>query len=136
MLSYDNILIKSADNLWRNDDEVSPAATRSEVTEFLRRFKARMHADGLYFVPRKRNLDGLARLGLTIIEAERIILDLTEENYCRGPEQDEDGSLGEIWFFGVLEDGQSIYIKLKLDNDFAKCLSFHPAERPMRHPYK
>lgn len=120
----------------RHVGQVSPAASRSEVCEFLRRFKARMLTDGLYFVPRKRNLDGLAILGFTINEAERIILDLTEGNYCRGPEQDEDGSPGEIWFFGVLEDGHSIYIKVKLDDDFAKCLSFHPAERPMRHPYK
>jgi hypothetical protein len=135
MLSYDNILSRTK-SYGRHNDQVSPAASRSEVSEFLRRLKARMLAEGLHFVPRKRNLDGLALLGLTINEAERIILDLTEGNYCRGPEQDEDGSTGEIWFFGVLEDGRSIYIKVKLDDDFAKCLSFHPAERPMRHPYK
>jgi len=102
----------------------------------LRRFKAKLLADGLYFVPRKRNLDGLAILGLTINEVERIIFDLTEGNYCRGPGQGEKGSPGEIWFFDVLEDGQSIYIKIKLDDDFAKCLSLHPAERPVRQPYK
>lgn len=111
-------------------------ASRDEVVDFLKRFKAKMAADGLFFVPRKRNLDGITWLGLTIDEVEKIILGLTEINYSGGPEKDVDGSLGEIWFFSVLDDGRGIYVKLKLDDEFAKCLSFHPAERPMRRPYE
>ena len=111
-------------------------AARDEVIDFLKRFKAKMSAEGLVFVPRKRNLDGIAWLGLTIEEVERIILRLTDADYSGGPEEDLDGSPGEIWFFSVLDDGKGIYVKLKLDDEFAKCLSFHPAERPMRRPYE
>jgi hypothetical protein len=99
------------------------------VAEFLRQFKAKVVTEGLHFIPRKQNLDGLATAGLTPDEAERIILDLTEVNYSGGPERDYEGSPGEVWFFHTLEEGRGIYIELKSCNLFVACRSFRPAAR-------
>lgn len=110
-------------------------ATVIEVNQFLRRFKAQVNIKGLKFIPRKVNLDGLANLGLTITDAKAAILALSYLAYSEGPEVDEDGSTGEIWVFGVTIGGQSVYIKLKLDTNEAKCLSFHPAISLIRKPY-
>jgi hypothetical protein len=106
------------------------------ANDFLKRFIAKVVADGLHFVPRKQGLDGIAASGLTTDEAERIILDLTEANYSGGPERDHEGSPGEVWFFNAFEEGRSIYIELKLGDLFAACRSFRPANRPAQLPHK
>lgn len=95
-----------------------------------------MERDGLVFVERKPNLDALAQMGMTVATAEKIIFSLTAGNYSRGPECDDDGSQGEIWFFTTDQSGHHLYIKLKLDRSAAKCLSFHPTERPLPRPYR
>lgn len=110
-------------------------ATVMEVNQFLRRFKAQINSKRLMLIPRKINMDGLASLGLTITDAKAVILALSYFDYSEGPEADEDGSMGEVWIFGVTLSKQSVYIKLKLEMDEAKCLSFHPAISHIRKPY-
>jgi len=111
-------------------------ADKTAINAFLKRFKMKMSSEGMVLVRRKPNLDSIARLGFTLDEVERVVLGLTEKNYVKGPEADNDGSAGEIWVFGVSEAGDDIYVKLKLDPAAAKCLSFHHAEYPLRLPYK
>ena len=111
-------------------------ADKTAVNAFLKRFKMKMSSEEMVLVRRKPNLDSIARLGFTLDEVERVVLGLTEKNYVKGPEADNDGSAGEIWVFGVTEAGYEIYVKLKLDPAEAKCLSFHHAEYPLRLPYK
>jgi hypothetical protein len=55
-----------------------------------------MKVNGLDFVPRKPNLDCIARLGFRIDDVENTIYGLKEEDYSKGPERDNDGSPGEI----------------------------------------
>jgi hypothetical protein len=111
-------------------------AFQAGVNEFLRRFKAKAVAEGLHFVPRKQNLDGIATAGLTMDEAERIILDLTEANYSGGPEREHEGGPGEIWFFNTFEEGRNIYVELKLCELFVACRSFRLAKHLAQPPYK
>lgn len=111
-------------------------ARRSEVSEFLKNFKGRMTTDELILVPRKANLDAIARLGFTVYDVEATILNLTEGDYAKGPEADEDMSAGEVWVFGATVGGYGLYIKLKLDSVAAKCLSFHEAQFRLRLPYR
>ena len=99
-----------------------------EVVDFLRRFKKTAQNHGLRLVPRKKNLDAIARMGVTLAAAEEMILRLTPKEYVSGPEKNHDGTSGEVWVFGKEEDDKVIYIKLKLDGASAKCLSFHPAQ--------
>src|SRR5919206_1616327 len=80
-------------------------ADKTAINGFLKRFKMKMSSEGLVFIRRKPNLDSIARLGFTVDEVERVILGLTEKNYAKGPESDDDGSAGEIWVFGVSEAG-------------------------------
>lgn len=81
-------------------------------------------------------MDGIAQLGLTVQDAKEVIVALTERQYSRGPDMDDDGSNGEIWVFAADIDGVQTYIKLKFDGSEAKCLSFHPASYRMPMPYK
>jgi hypothetical protein len=107
-----------------------------KVLDFLERFKRKADQEGIHFQDRKRNLDSLANLGLSIEDAEEIILGLTEEEYVTGPEKDLDGSSGEIWVFGSSYGGRRLYIKVKLDNIRSKCISFHEADHPLIYPLK
>ncbi|KAF0250284.1 MAG: hypothetical protein FD167_306 [bacterium] len=110
-------------------------ATVIEVTKFLREFKQTIDNSGLYFIPRKVNRDGIAKLGLMVGDVKDVIGSLTYQNYSSGPESDQDGSAGEIWIFGTIINSQNVYIKIKLDKGAAKCLSLHPADFRVKQPY-
>ena len=76
---------------------------------------------------RRVNLAALSSLGIAVTEVKTTVLALTEAEYKSGPQADLDGSLGEIWTFEIEYLGKTIYIKLKLEEKLAKCLSFHPS---------
>lgn len=81
---------------------------------------------------RKKNMDTLARLGLTLAGCISYINELTYRNYLSGPSDDRD-TLEEkcIWEFGTTIQGHDIYIKIKhLKEDDVLVLSFHEAEKP------
>ncbi|HEY3282615.1 MAG TPA: hypothetical protein VGN26_10105 [Armatimonadota bacterium] len=108
-----------------------PSSPTPDAEEFLNRCKTILVTFGLVFVPRNKNRQALSDLGLSIVDAKAIVLKLTPDCYVRGPDPDEDGSSGEVWVFGPKVGRQTIYVKLKLDGCIAKCLSFHPPERPL-----
>lgn len=112
------------------------ACTVPDILNFLKEFKIKVSAGEMNFIPRKINIDSLAALGMTIQDAENLILSLTEKEYCKGPESDNNGSSGNIWVFGAAIETDLIYIKLKLDLDEAKCLSFHIANFSMQFPHQ
>ncbi|KAF0250293.1 MAG: hypothetical protein FD167_315 [bacterium] len=111
-------------------------ATVIQVTKFLVEFKKSIDNTGLELIPRRVNLDTIARLGLTVKQVRDLIQGLKYSNYSSGPELDHDGSNGEIWVFGYNLTGEMLYIKLKLSGNRAKCLSFHKAELNLSLPYK
>jgi len=102
---------------------------------FLEKFKKVVKRSGLHVIPRKENREALVELNLTKKIRKDIIMELTTANYIAGPEADRDRS-GEIWIFKEDTGGVEIYIKLKLiEKDcgsFAKCISFHKAQFPMK----
>lgn len=87
---------------------------------------------------RKKNLDSLAQLGITVKQAKGIVLSLVVEDYCSGPEEDQDRKGCSVWVFGTENNGEEIYIKLSDDfrGDQAKCISFHKAEFTLKKPYR
>lgn len=110
-----------------------------DVRNFLFEFKKIAScAGGIDIVPRQDTMSTLAQLGLTKTNLKNILLGLSVVDYCKGPEDDRDQS-GQIWFFGASIDGHDIYIKLKIaqvgSKRIAKCISFHVAQYPLRHPY-
>ena len=112
-------------------------AQPEQITFFLKLFKEFAQSN-FYFVDRKKSLDCLAYLGITVPQAKNEIMSLTYEDYHRGPLPDRGTTGGELWEFGKRIKGEEIFIRLKvvLQYNMAKCQSFHIAERPLKYPYK
>lgn len=80
-------------------------------------------------VPRRKNMETLARLGITGRVAKDEIRSLRASDYFSGPSPDYD-RLGsdDLWVFKKQVLGQTIYIKFKIEyqNDKdVKVISFH-----------
>lgn len=109
----------------------------SHIREFLMEFKKIVVHRGLDVIPRSENIDALAELGLTRKNRVDEILTLSFEDYCSGPEPDNDRP-GDLWIFGKQIGTQPVYIKLKIaqvgEEKIAKCLSFHAAKFPLCFP--
>lgn len=114
-------------------------ATEQEVIQFLRKWKEVTAHLAIDFVPRGKNIEGIKKLGITIKMAKKMLCELAVENYVLGPEKDEKHGTRDIWVFGLKGRRMEIYIKIKLYEGGgvlrSKCLSFHPAEYPLRYPF-
>ena len=109
---------------------------RTIAAQFLKQFKQIARTRGIDVIPRRKNKLDLIALGITERIRETIILSLTPDDFCKGPEPDRDRP-GYLWFFGKTENGDDIYIKLKIADTngtyIAKCLSFHRAEHKLKY---
>lgn len=108
-------------------------ANNDEIQSFLTKVKNLISIGNYVFIPRRKNLQALASLGLSIKDAEIEILELEVSDYYKGPKRDLDKNRsGSIWEFKKNIDNFTFYIKLKIDNDnrvsILKCLSFHEDE--------
>jgi hypothetical protein len=103
-------------------------ATRAGVSEFLERFKAGVVAGQLLFVPREQNLSVIGALGLTIDEAEQIILNLTEAHISSAQEENPEGKPNVLCFFYPFEAGRGLNLELKISTPLAACLSLDSQE--------
>jgi hypothetical protein len=113
-----------------------PAAIRTFLLEFK---QAVTKGSGVYLVPRHDTKATLQYLGFTKRNLEELLLSLSVNDYCKGPEADRDQG-GEVWIFGKKVQAQEIYIKLKVvkvgGKSIAKCISFHIAKHPLSFPHK
>lgn len=104
-----------------------------EIINFLEKSKALL-LDGKYdFVPRRKNMQSLAKYGMTLYEAKNEIMGLVLEDYYKGPKKDLDPKRqGDIWEFKKSINGVWFYVKLKIvtenENEVLKCLGFHEDE--------
>ena len=117
--------------------------SKETVWEFLQRFKQAAGSPARLILLRKHpgseNLSCLLELGITEEQAKEECFRLRAEDYSAGPEADHDpGRPGqEIWKFGPVVLGRSLYVKLVLTGDGrAKVLSFHFASPPLRRPFQ
>ena len=113
---------------------------RDLVRDFLKNFKQiATGGRGIDIISRRKNLKSLAKLGLTKRNCREEILNLSVNDYCKGPVPDTDRP-GEIWEFGKIIQEKEVYIKLKIADverkKLAKCISFHVAEFPLCFPLK
>jgi len=97
---------------------------------FLKRMRSVLvEEQRVWVVGRDKNRETIQRYGLSKKEILKRLAKLEPSNYWKGPEADEDGSEGSIWFFFHDEFGARFYIKLKLyvveGEDRLKVLSFH-----------
>jgi hypothetical protein len=112
---------------------------KAQVELFLQQFR-RYWPPNCVVIPREKNNQALADLGIMPVHRRDIILELRPENYSAGPTPDDGGSGEDVWIFGSRLDEVELYIKLlvkAVESGFtAKCLSFHPAELPLSYPFK
>ncbi len=110
---------------------------RHKVVLFLHLMKqaAREH---FVFVGRKKNLDALARLGITREHAQALVRAIKPEDYVSGPDEDHNNPALEMWAFGVRVSGSEVYVKLQVQVEPSRCVcvSFHEPEHPMRYPLR
>lgn len=114
---------------------------RWQIDNFLRDFKNLVWESRYRVRGHEKNKQGLIDLGITIQQREEIIRSLTLENYCKGPQPDIYHPGEVYWEFGAEINSVSIYIKLQIvtlanGNDWAFCLSFHPAEFPIKYHFR
>ncbi|MBN1523597.1 MAG: type II toxin-antitoxin system MqsR family toxin [Spirochaetales bacterium] len=99
----------------------------------LSRIKRCIEAGNVHFINRKKNIEFLLKIGLTVGNVFDILMQLTPQNYHFGPLYDKDGSEGQVWIFIHPITNKKIYIKLKFfegeGNDWMKVLSFHEEEK-------
>lgn len=80
-------------------------------------------------IPRQKNMNTLATLGISWEDAKAEIYGLTASEYFQGPEVDRDfPSTDLFWVFKKNIGGQVIYIKFKvlyLEDGSVRLVSFH-----------
>ncbi|MFO8011284.1 MAG: hypothetical protein R6U89_10820 [Dehalococcoidia bacterium] len=119
-------------------------ASREDIRDYLLSIKRVVSSEPeayepLVVVKRQKNMECLAQLGLTLRNIRDILLDLTVEEYCSGPERDYGGFPGDFWVFGKSIGGKEVYIKLKLVElsslRVVRIVSFHFPDETMIYPY-
>lgn len=108
-------------------------ANTLDIVAFLEHMKGLLSQGKYDFVPRRKNMQDLARYGLTITDAKNEILGLVADDYYKGPKRDLDVNRpGDIWEFKKHIDGIVFYVKLKIvrenGQEILKYISFHEAE--------
>ena len=109
---------------------MSNQISTSDVAAYLSEVKKLLSMGKYDFVPRRKNMQALAKNGLTITDAKNEILGLVVGDYYKGPKQDLDSNRpGVIWEFKKNIDGMQFYVKVKIvkenGENILKCLSFH-----------
>lgn len=109
------------------------------VKKFLVEFKIKAKTFGLRFrIDRQKNMQGLLDFEIQASEREQIVMDLEGEDYYKGPREDNQGDLEELWEFGKTVKQKEAYIKISkgLPGKNPVCVSFHKAERKINYPLK
>lgn len=109
---------------------VSNQASISDILDFLAEAKMLLSNGKFDFIPREKNMQSLAKRGLTIIDVKDEILGLSAKDYYKGPKQDFDlNRPGDIWEFKKNIDEIQFYLKFKIvqenGTNILKCLGFH-----------
>lgn len=101
----------------------------ADIEKVLTDMRAAVRAGKIQLIPRKKNMNTLARLGITWSDAKEAICELSAGNHFQGPEADRDfPGTDPLWMFKKSIEGQVIYIKFKvlyLKDGSVKLISFH-----------
>ena len=114
-------------------------ATKSEVERFLKDFKVKMSIyQIIFFDDRGKNAQALLDLDISPISRKETITNLKVEDYSEGSLEEKMRGILPMWVFGKTVKKQEVYIKISMgrENSQTICISFHPAEHPMKYPLK
>lgn len=115
------------------DEVMNTKPNMIEIESFLKEAKSLIRKGKYDFVPRRKNMQSLAKYGLSIIDAKEEIGDLKVKNYYKGPKEDFDRTrTGAIWEFKKQINSTLFYVKLKVTEvngeRVLKCIGFHEDE--------
>lgn len=114
-------------------------ANKSDVSGFLQAFFAKCRVFDIIFRDlRLKNAQTLLDLEITPLERRSIIESLKPEDYSEGPLDDRLYGINSMWVFGKKYGENEFYIKISMGIPDSQviCISFHPAEFPIRYPFK
>lgn len=104
-------------------------ASLADIEKVLADMRNAIDSKQYTLINRKKNMDTLARLGITWHDAVAGIYTLTSADYYSGPEVDYDFALSDyLWVFKQYVFRYPIYIKFKVEYQKyggIKILSFH-----------
>ena len=104
-------------------------ASREAIEQILNDLRNGIDNERFTWIPRRKNMETLARLGITWMDARDEIRSLRVSDYFSGPSPDNDRPGSDyIWVFKKLVLGHMIYIKFKIEyqnNCDVKAISFH-----------
>ncbi|MFB9865657.1 hypothetical protein [Rufibacter immobilis] len=113
--------------------------TKEQVQLFLSDFKIKMKTFVILFRDeRKKNTQALLQLEIPPAQRRKIIESLSVADYAQGPLDDTLFGIASMWVFGKQVKQTEYYIKISmgLANQRVICISFHPAQHPLSHPFK
>ena len=112
---------------------------KEDVAKFLKNAKSLISNGDVFIAKRTTNLQDIVEIGLSMDGVKQELLDLSVEDYSKGPEPDRDFP-GEVWVFGKEILGHEVYIKIKIDqrakHKKVTCISFHIAKYELENPLK
>ncbi len=104
-------------------------ASDKEIDQILVDMRSAIVSKKYIPVPRRKNIETIARLGITWSDALNEIYSLSRTDYISGPEIDKDRPSSDmLWIFKKNVYGNLIYIKFKMEyqeNGDVKIISFH-----------
>lgn len=111
-----------------------------KLCDFLSEVKRTISKGRFQLVNRHVNIKAITEYGLTEEDVKSEIKHLTVADYYRGPAPDHKFPNQLVWEFGIMISGQIWYVKLTMTDSengpVVRCLSFHPADRPMKFPFR
>lgn len=98
-------------------------ADLDEIRIFLRSSKGNISQGKFEFIERRKCLQTLIELEMTIDDVESVILSLQPSDYVKGPENDRDPTMsGDIYVFGKNHASIDLYIKIEKRLQSRMCL--------------
>lgn len=96
-----------------------------------------MEVFDVVFLDRAKNIQALIDLEITRVNRKELLLELSVEDYFRGPTKYYDNG-PDLWEFGRFLQSKEVYIKITFGviNKPVICISFHLAERAIVYPFK
>lgn len=112
---------------------------QADVKSYLQKLKQKISVFGIIFRDElSKNAQTLLDLEISVYEREKIIQNLTVDDYSEGPTSETLYDLPPMWIFGKLVKKKEVYIKITMGrlNSEVICISFHITARLLNYPFK
>lgn len=95
------------------------------IESFLLEVRRHTKDGNLVIVPTLKNRTTRRMLGLSVVDLEVIVCNLSNDDFHEGPVEDRDRPNEFLYIFKTEYLDEMLYIKIKLQTDEARCISIH-----------